>query len=1224
MGLTASRPSELLQGSEEPVDLATDTDIGQTDEQIQPEVVVSEPAPASFHPFIDHLATLVSAYSSGPNPPQIPTYEGPSDDKTELISHHLDRLIRRLRDAEAPLEHLNPAPVESGVDAAEELKILKAQVEEIAGVCRDVANGQLDKTISIEVHDPTISELKDSVNDMVGTLSKLVSEVTRVSLDIGVDGQLGSCVHVPGLKGTWLDLQNVVNQLTDNVTIQVRSIAQVTKAIANGDFSRQVEVAARGEFLDLKNTLNTMGRQLNTFTGEMTRIAFEYGTEGTLGGQASVDGAQGAWATVIDAINVMADNLSYQLRMIMMATRRIDAGDLAAHVEVHAQGEMGCFEEVVNTLIKRLNTFASEVTRVTHEVGTEGRLSCRAAQVEGAQGVWEELTANVNNMAMSVTNQTRSIAAVTKAVAQGDLTKSIELPAEGEFAELNDTVNEMVRRLRLVASEVNRVATEASTDRESWNGGQATVKDVEGVWAEMTSNVNRMASNQMNQLRAIAIVMNDIYQGDLSKHLDIDAQGEMLELKNTINSVVDQLSRFTSGVERLTHLLGTRGDLGGQLEVEGMKGSWAATATSMNRMVENLTLQLRDIERTTWSIANGDLGKQTQVEAHGEISGMQETVNNMSSQLNTFVGEMKRLALEYGIMGVLGGQALVPGAQGAWADVTNQMNTMGDNLTVQIRALAAATHAVDCGNLTSHIDLHAQAQGEIGGFVHSVNGMVGMLNTLVSQLNRVALQVGVEGRLGGQVEVEDVEGIWKEVAANVNNMAMNVTNQTRSVAAVTKAVAKGDLTKSIELPAEGEFLELNDTVNAMVRRLRIVASEVNRVATEASTGYLWIGGKDTAVEGVWTEMTSNVNAMASNQMNQLRAIAIVMNDIYQGDLSKHLDIDAQGEMLELKNTINSVVDQLSRFIRGVERLTYELGTRGDLGGQLEVKGMKGSWASAATSMNRMVENLTFQLRDIGSTTLSIARGDLGKHTQVEAHGEIWWMQETVNNMSNQLNTFVGEMNRLALEYGTWGKLGGQAWVEGAEGAWADVTNEMNTMSNNLTDQIRALAKATRAVGCGNLTSHIDVDAQGEIEYLVDSVNGMVGMLNTLMSELNRVALEVGTEGRLGGRVEVEDVEGIWEELAANINRMTATITEQVRATTAVTNAVAQGDYTKKLDLVVPGEFGVLKDSINSVVDTAVAMRDDYHFARDMVAGEVMVVNVGAGGAGLRTERAAAE
>src|SRR5438477_288984 len=330
---------------------------------------------------------------------------------------------------------------------------------------------------------------------MVEQLRSFTGEVTRVAREVGTDGKLGGQAEVRGVAGTWKDLTDSVNFMAGNLTAQVRNIADVTTAVAKGDLSKKITVDVRGEILELKDTINTMLHQLRWFASEVTRVAREVGSEGALGGQARVEGVSGTWKDLTDSVNVMAGNLTAQVRNIALVTTAVANGDLSRKVTVDVKGEIQELKATINTMVDQLSSFADEVTRVAREVGTEGRLGGQA-QVRGVSGVWKDLTDNVNSMASSLTDQVRNIALVTTAVATGDLSKKITVDAKGEILELKNTINTMVDQLNGFASEVTRVAREVGTEGKL--GGQAEVRGVAGTWKDLTDSVDLMATNLTN------------------------------------------------------------------------------------------------------------------------------------------------------------------------------------------------------------------------------------------------------------------------------------------------------------------------------------------------------------------------------------------------------------------------------------------------------------------------------------------------------------------------------------------------------------------------------------------------------------------------------------------------------------------------------------------------------------------------------------------------------
>jgi HAMP domain-containing protein/CheY-like chemotaxis protein/signal transduction histidine kinase len=1055
---------------------------------------------------------------------------------------------------------------------------------EMARVIGAVAKGDLSQDIPLEIEGrPLKGEFLRTatiVNGMVRQLSSFAAEVTRVAREVGTDGKLGGQATLGGLAGTWKDLTDSVNSMAGNLTSQVRNIADVTTAVANGDLSKKITVDVRGEFLQLKETINTMVEQLRTFSLEVTRVAREVGSEGKLGGQAVVLGVGGTWKDLTDSVNSMAGNLTDQVRNIANVTTAVARGDLTRKITVDAKGEILELKSTINTMVDQLRAFSSEVTRVAREVGTEGKLGGQAS-VPDAAGTWKDLTDSVNGMAGNLTSQVRNIADVTTAVANGVLTRKITVDAKGEIFELKNTINIMVDQLSAFASEVTRVAREVGTEGKL--GGQAVVKDVGGVWKDLTDNVNFMASNLTSQVRNIAEVTTAVAGGDLGRTITVSAEGEILQLKNTINTMVDQLSAFASEVTRVAREVGTEGKLGGQAAVKDVGGVWKDLTENVNFMASNLTSQVRNIAEVTTAVAQGDLSRKVTVDVFGEVLELKRTVNTMVDQLSSFAAEVTRVAREVGTDGTLGGQAEPKGVAGVWKDLTDNVNFMASNLTSQVRNIADVTTAVANGDLSKKITV--DAKGEILALSGTINTMVDQLGSFAAEVTRVAREVGTEGQLGGQADVQGVAGVWKELTDGVNLMASNLTLQVRNIAEVTTAVANGDLSRKVTVDAQGELLELSGTINTMVEQLRGFAAEVTRVAREVGTDGK-LGGQAVVrgVGGTWKDLTDSVNGMASNLTTQVRNIAEVTTAIATGDLGKKITADARGEMLELKNTINTMVEQLGSFAAEVTRVAREVGTDGKLGGQAVVRGVGGTWKDLTDSVNGMASNLTTQVRNIADVTTAVARGDLSRKITVDVKGEISELKNTINTMVDQLGSFAAEVTRVAREVGTEGKLGGQAVVRGVGGTWKDLTDSVNGMASNLTIQVRNIAEVTTAVASGDLAKKITVDARGEIFELKNTINTMVDQLNAFASEVTRVAREVGTEGKLGGQASVRGVAGVWKELTDNVNLMAGNLTSQVRNIAEVTTAVANGDLSKKSTVAVKGEILQLRNTINTMVD----------------------------------------
>jgi HAMP domain-containing protein/CheY-like chemotaxis protein/signal transduction histidine kinase len=1055
---------------------------------------------------------------------------------------------------------------------------LTAQVRNIADVTIAVAKGDLSRKITVDVRGE-ILQLKEAINVMVDQLRSFAAEVTRVAREVGTEGKLGGQAVVPGVAGTWKDLTDSVNAMASNLTDQVRNIADVTTAVARGDLSRKITVDVKGEILELKETINTMVDRLNAFASEVSRVAREVGTEGKLGGQAVVPGVAGTWKDLTDNVNSMGNNLTAQVRNIADVTTAVAKGDLSRKITVDVRGEILELKNTINTMVDQLNGFASEVTRVAREVGTEGKLGGQAT-VPGVAGTWKDLTDNVNSMASNLTGQVRNIADVTTAVAKGDLSRKITVDVRGEILELKDTINTMVDQLNGFASEVSRVAREVGTEGKL--GGQAQVQGVGGTWKDLTDNVNSMANNLTTQVRNIADVTTAVAKGDLSRKITVDVRGEILELKDTINTMVDQLNGFASEVSRVAREVGTEGKLGGQAQVQGVAGTWKDLTDNVNLMAANLTGQVRNIAEVATAVARGDLSRKITVDVKGEILELKNTINTMVDQLNGFAAEVTRVAREVGTEGELGGQAVVPGVGGTWKDLTDSVNAMATNLTTQVRNIADVTTAVARGDLSRKITVNVK--GEILALKDTINTMVDQLNGFASEVTRVAREVGTEGKLGGQAQVQGVAGTWKDLTDNVNSMADNLTGQVRNIAEVTTAVAKGDLSRKITVDVKGEILALKDTINTMVDQLNGFASEVTRVAREVGTeGKLGGQAQVPGVAGTWKDLTDNVNSMANNLTTQVRNIAEVTIAVANGDLSRKITVDVRGEILQLKETINTMVEQLRSFASEVTRVAREVGTEGRLGVQAVVPGVAGTWKDLTDSVNAMGANLTGQVRNIAEVTTAVARGDLSRKITVDVKGEILELKNTINTMVDQLNAFAAEVTRVAREVGTEGKLGGQALVPGVAGTWKDLTDSVNVMAANLTDQVSGIVKVVTAVANGNLRQKLTVEAKGEVAALAETINNMTDTLATFAEQVTNVAREVGVEGRLGGQAHVPGAAGTWKDLTGNVNLLAANLTTQVRAIAEVATAVTKGDLTRSIQVDARGEVAELKDNINTMI-----------------------------------------
>ncbi|MFL5290115.1 MAG: HAMP domain-containing protein [Myxococcales bacterium] len=1055
---------------------------------------------------------------------------------------------------------------------------LTNQVRNIALVTTAVANGDLGEKLQVNAKGE-IAALGETLNNMTKTLSIFAQQVTSVARTVGVEGKLGAQAEVPGVAGTWKDLTDNVNLLANNLTAQVRNIADVTTSVALGDLSRKITVDAKGEVLELKNTINTMVDQLNAFAGEVTRVAREVGTEGRLGGQADVKGVSGVWKDLTDNVNFMGSNLTGQVRNIAKVTTAVANGDLSQKITVDVKGEMLALKDTINTMVDQLNTFASEVTRVAREVGTEGKLGGQA-EVKGVGGTWKDLTDNVNFMASNLTTQVRGIARVVTSVANGDLNQRLKVEAKGEIAALAETINSMTDTLGLFAEQVTDVARTVGV--EGRLGAQAEVPGVAGTWKDLTDNVNLLANNLTAQVRNIAEVTTAVAKGDLSKKITVDARGEILQLKDTVNTMVDQLNSFGAEVTRVAREVGTEGKLGGQADVKGVSGVWKDLTDNVNFMASNLTTQVRGIVKVVTAVANGDLAEKLQVNAKGEIAALGETLNNMTKTLSIFAQQVTSVARTVGVEGKLGAQAEVPGVAGTWKDLTDNVNLLANNLTAQVRNIAEVTTAVANGDLSRKITVGAK--GEVLELKDTINTMVDQLRSFAGEVTRVAKEVGTDGKLGGQADVKGVSGTWKDLTDNVNILAGNLTDQVRNIAKVTTAVANGDLSQKITVDVRGEVLALKDTINTMVDQLRSFASEVTRVAKQVGTeGKLGAQAEVPGVAGVWKDLTDNVNVLAGNLTDQVRNIAKVTTAVANGDLSQKISVEARGEILALKDTINTMVDQLRSFAGEVTRVAREVGTEGRLGGQADVRGVSGVWKDLTDNVNFMASNLTGQVRNIALVTTAVATGDLSKKITVDVKGEILELKNTINTMVDQLNSFASEVTRVAREVGTEGKLGGQAEVTGVAGVWKNLTDNVNFMARNLTTQVRGISKVVTAVAMGDLSQRLTVDAKGEVAALAETINNMTQTLSTFADQVSTVAREVGIEGKLGGQAKVPSATGTWRQLTDNVNQLAASLTTQIRAISEVATAVTKGDLTRSITVEAEGEVARLKDNINQMI-----------------------------------------
>ncbi len=789
-----------------------------------------------------------------------------------------------------------------------------------------------------------------------------------------------------------------------------------------------------------------------------------------------------------------------------------------------------------------------------------------------------------------------------EAMRDGNFRKRLTVSGDGVMAEIAAVFNEVADRNLHLTGELSRVRR--MVGREGKLTERLETGATEGSWAAAIDASNALVDDLVRPVSEVSRVLSAVAEGDLSPRMELRThapdgsghplRGEFLKVGRTVNNLVDQLSTFTDEVTRVASEVGTEGKLGGQARVRGMSGSWKDLTESVNTMAYRLTAQVRDIALVTTAVAKGDLSRKVTVHVAGEMLELKETVNTMVDQLSAFSSEVTRVAREVGTEGQLGGQAEVPGVAGVWKELTDSVNFMANNLTIQVRGIAQVTTAVANGDLSQKVTV--PARGEVAKLAETINQMTETLRIFADEVTRVANEVGAEGRLGGQAQVPGAAGTWKDLTDSVNTVFRNLTIQVRDIAAVTTAVANGDLSQKVTVDVAGEMLELKNTVNGMVDQLSYFGAEVTRVANEVGAeGRLGGQAKVPGAAGTWKDLTDSVNTAFRNLTGQVRNIAAVTTAVANGDLSQKVTVDVAGEMLELKNTVNTMVDQLSSFAEQVTRVAREVGTEGILGGQAHVPGITGIWKDLSGNVNLMAKNLTMQVRNISQVAAAVANGDLTRTVTIEARGEVAELADTFNSMVKTLSSFADQVTKVAREVGTDGILGGQAHVPGVAGTWKDLTESVNSMASNLTGQVRNIAKVTTAVAKGDLSKKIDVDARGEILELKTTINTMVDQLSSFAEEVTRVAREVGTEGQLGGLARVRDVDGTWRDLTESVNEMAGNLTRQVRAIARVATAVTRGDLNLKIDVDASGEIKELQDYINKMIanlrDTTIANQE---------------------------------
>ncbi|NVO31122.1 HAMP domain-containing protein [Hymenobacter lapidiphilus] len=793
---------------------------------------------------------------------------------------------------------------------------------------------------------------------------------------------------------------------SDYINDQLNRVLYALDAFKKGDVSVRLTKQNDDIFAEIAEAYNSMVDMIAGVGGEVSRISKVAGVEGNLKARASVESAAGFWRDMINNINGLVDSIAVPVLEVGKVLKNISRGNLDETFQIPVSGDFKVMAETINKTIDNLNLFAGEVTRVAQEVGTEGKLGGQAS-VPNVGGVWKDLTDNVNTMASNLTSQVRDIANVATAVAKGDLSQKITVDVKGELLDLKQNLNQMVDSLNLFAGEVTRVAQEVGTEGKL--GGQASVPNVAGTWKELTDNVNTMASNLTSQVRDIANVATAVAKGDLTQKMTVNVKGEILELKDILNQMVDSLNIFGDEVTRVAREVGTEGKLGGQASVPNVGGTWKELTDNVNTMASNLTSQVRDIANVATAVAKGDLTQKMTVDVKGEILELKDILNQMVDSLNVFAGEVTRVAREVGTEGILGGQANVPSVSGTWKDLTDNVNTMASNLTSQVRDIANVATAVAKGDLSQKVSV--DVKGELFQLKENLNQMVDSLNTFGDEVTRVAREVGTEGRLGGQANVPNVRGTWKDLTDNVNFMAASLTSQVRDIANVTSAVARGDLSQKVSVDVKGELLDLKDNINQMVDSLNVFAGEVTRVAQEVGTeGRLGGQANVPNVDGVWKQLTDNVNTMAANLTTQVRGLVKVVTAVSQGDLTQKLTLDAQGEVADLAETINRMVDDLNRLAVEVSRVAKVAGVEGKLTERATVTDVSGSWKELVDTLNALIESIASPVLEVSRVVRAISEGDLQQRAEIETTGDIRAMADALNLAVDNLNELLGEIN----------------------------------------------------------------------------------------------------------------------------------------------------------------------------------------------------------------------
>ncbi len=901
------------------------------------------------------------------------------------------------------------------------------QLRDLLDAIEAVRRGDLTQRLRREHYD-IFGEIADSYNGMMENLNTFTSEVSRVAREVGTEGKLGGQANVTGIGGSWKELTDNVNAMAANLTGQVRNISQVSTAVANGDLTQKITVEVKGEILQLKETINKMVDNLRSFSGEVTRVAKEVGTEGKLGGQAVVPGVTGTWKELTDNVNAMAANLTAQVRNIAQVTTAVANGDLAQKITVDVQGEVLALKDTINKMVDNLRSFSGEVTRVAKEVGTEGKLGGQAT-VPGVTGTWKELTDNVNAMAANLTSQVRNIAQVTTAVANGDLAQKITVDVQGEVLALKDTINKMVDNLRSFSGEVTRVAKEVGTEGKL--GGQATVPGVTGTWKELTDNVNAMAANLTSQVRNIAQVTTAVANGDLAQKITVEVKGEILELKETINKMVDNLNIFASEVTRVAKEVGTEGKLGGQAEVPGVAGTWKELTARVNAMAANLTSQVRNIAKVATAISAGDLTQKITVEAQGEVLQLKETLNKMVDDLNRLASEVSRVAQVAGKEGKLDERAKVEGVGGSWKDIVDTLNNLINSIATPVQEVIRLAVALAQGDISQRVSI--ETQGDIKTLSEALNKSFDDLGALIRLATDSSMKVAnASSQLADSSQqvnktLSSAASTTQKIAVGAKDQATKLEASTRIVTDLSKSIQQGaaKARSAAEVTQEASKLSKRGTEAGKQAATRLQSIDDIVKANTGTVKDLDKRAKEIGViVGTTKDIADQTNLLALNAAIEAarageagRGFAVVADEI------RKLAEGTKKAAVQIEGMVNTIVESTTQVVGGMTTGTQQvtesidivnqaLGILDQIGSGAEEITIKAQEISAATSEQAAgAQTVAKTTEEIAATSEQAAVGADQMSTTIQQQTQaVQQMTSSAQNLSS-----LAEELRMALK-----------------------------------------------------------------------------------------------------------------------------------------------------------------------------------------------------------------